>query len=171
LWQILENARARRVGEALAYNAEGEVEVMGDWAADGGAGSSSASGGAIIQVLVRKATGGAKGISRSLEALAQPNRPTSQQTLLPAKSHGGLSVVPLSSLISSNPIIAPAHLPPGGAGQPDADLTHDALGLPFNLSLTDEQRRRRGEVPVPYAHEGEGVELGWEEEEEDDEEI
>ncbi|RSH81395.1 hypothetical protein EHS25_006927 [Saitozyma podzolica] len=81
-----------------------------------------------------------------------------------------LSVVALETLVQVNPVSGPTTSRPG----PDAaDGTHDALGLPFNLSLTEEQRRRRGDVPIPYAHEGEGVELGWEEEEddEDDEEI
>jgi len=42
-----------------------------------------------------------------------------------------------------------------------------------STALTDEQRRRRGEVPIPYVHEGEGMDgtMDWDEEAEDDEEI
>lgn len=39
----------------------------------------------------------------------------------------------------------------------------------FDLALTDDQKRRRDAVPIPYVHEGEGVDLGLDEE--DDEEI
>ncbi|BEI79914.1 hypothetical protein CcaverHIS002_0104430 [Cutaneotrichosporon cavernicola] len=51
--------------------------------------------------------------------------------------------------------------------------THADLNLPFNLSLTDQQREARGAVPLPYAHEGEGADLGmgmdWSDDEEDEE--
>lgn len=172
-WQILENARARRVGETLAYAAAGGMEFATDWSIEGISGTSAGSSrgstaGAVVQVLVRKATGGAKGISRSLEGLSfAPETAGSHSVGSPVVP---LSVVALETLVQVNPVSGPATSRPG----PDAaDGTHDALGLPFNLSLTEEQRRRRGDVPIPYAHEGEGVELGWEEEEddEDDEEI
>jgi elongator complex protein 5 len=51
--------------------------------------------------------------------------------------------------------------------------THADLNLPFNLSLTEQQREARGAVPLPYAHEGEGADLGmgmdWSDDEEDEE--
>ncbi|TXT08262.1 uncharacterized protein COLE_05186 [Cutaneotrichosporon oleaginosum] len=51
--------------------------------------------------------------------------------------------------------------------------THADLNLPFNLSLTESQREARGAVPLPYAHEGEGADLGmgmdWSDDEEDEE--
>lgn len=42
------------------------------------------------------------------------------------------------------------------------------MDVPFNLNLTDDQRRRRDAVPLPYVHEGEGIDLGDEDEEEDE---
>jgi elongator complex protein 5 len=149
------------------------MEITSDWAIEGTSGTSAGSSrgstaGAVVQVLVRKATGGAKGISRSLEGLSSAPETAGLHSV--GSPVVPLSVVALETLVQVNPVSGPTTSRPG----PDAaDGTHDALGLPFNLSLTEEQRRRRGDVPIPYAHEGEGVELGWEEEEddEDDEEI
>lgn len=175
-WQILDNAVLRGTGDALTYGGQGR---HGDWAdASPVAGPSKAQAGVVVQVLVRKATGGTKGISRTLEGLAISND---------AGGRGGgtstpvLEVVPLSNLVPLNPVGAASSLSqtssgvtatPGGNSDGTAPSAHADLLLPFNLSLTDEQKRRRGEVPVPYAHEGEGVELGFDDEEdEDDEEI
>lgn len=107
--------------------------------------------------MVRKAIGGTKGISRSLEALVDSN------------TGAGLEVRTIGSLIPLNPVVsAPSAEPVKGT------QTHADLSLPFNLSLTDSQRAARLNVPLPYAHEGEGAGAVLqfdEEEEEDDEEI
>ncbi|ODO06568.1 hypothetical protein I350_03924 [Cryptococcus amylolentus CBS 6273] len=154
-WMILENATKRETGKELALRGEEGLEVS--------TGSSWGVGSGCVQVLVRKATGGMKGISRSLEALS----PTSSQSL---------STVPLSSLVPLNPLRHSSTGPPPTANNPSTSTaqTHAELDLPFNLSLTDSQRRQRDSVPIPYAHEGEGAsgDLVWEDEEEtDDEEI
>ena len=158
LWTILDRARARHLPEKLAHGGLDGVEVAADWSVPAPSSSSSATypGGAIIGVLVRKPTGGVKGISRALAALT------------PAPNGIGLGVRPVDDLVSVNPINAP------GAGTGPAVVkpatTHVDLDLPFNLSLTDEQKRRRGEVPLPYAHEGEGVGIEFGEDEDDDDE-
>ena len=155
-WMILEKAKERKVPEQLAFQGEEGVEVCGDWTQRGVKG-------AIVQVLVRKATGGVKGISRSLLAL------------MPTPT-GELAVRPIKDLSD----LKPFNLPSGTEGvngtrriEGAAPKTHSDMNLPFNLSLTDEQKRRRGQVPLPYAHEGEGVELMeyGDDEDEDDEEI
>jgi len=146
-WQILERAQERRTGDDLAFSGEEGVEICSDWLETKGT---------ILQVLVRKPTSGTKGMTRSLGALS----------ITPA----GLRSVPLSELVDVNPLSRPAGEGRGIQGE-------IGMEVPFNLSLTDEQRRRRGEVPLPYAHEGEGAgpvgrELDWgDEEDEDDEEI
>lgn len=127
------------------------MEIAGDWASSNA--STTGVTGSIVAILVRKPTGGVKGISRSLAAI-------SPSTL-------GLRVGPVSDLITVNPIDAPGQ---GGVESQKAAQTHVDLDLPFNLSLTDEQRRRRGEVPLPYAHEGEGVGIEFGEEDDEDEE-
>lgn len=161
---VLENAMKRGVGRELAYKGEEGLEVGArDW--EEGVG---------VSVLVRKATGGIKGISRSLEAvvLTPPSHPSSSAT------HSQLTLPPLSSLISLTPFTLPppSAIPPDASahGYPSQAATHADLDLPFNLSLTDSQRQARAQVPLPYAHEGEGAsgDLVWEDEEEsDDEEI
>jgi elongator complex protein 5 len=139
---MLQNAILRRTTESLAFNSQENLEVVGSTWKE-----------AIISVLVRKATGGAKGMSRSLAGM-----------------RGG-DVIPVEEVVMVNPMNNPGALGSGGGGG-----GHGGLDLSFNLSITDEQRRRRGEVPLPYAHEGEGpsgeavLEFD-EEEEEDDEEI
>ncbi|OXG16962.1 elongator complex protein 5 [Cryptococcus neoformans Tu401-1] len=163
-WMVLENAMKRGVGKELAYKGEEGLEVGArDW--EEGVG---------VSVLVRKATGGIKGISRSLEAvvLTPPSHPSSSAT------HSQLTLPPLSSLISLTPFTLPppSAIPPDASthGYPSQAATHADLDLPFNLSLTDSQRQARAQVPLPYAHEGEGAsgDLVWEDEEEsDDEEI
>ncbi|KAL7422304.1 hypothetical protein Q5752_002950 [Cryptotrichosporon argae] len=104
-----------------------------------------------IQVLVRKPTGGAKAIQRGLEAL------------LPTP--GGFEVGPVDSVVSVDFGAAAAVAAVG--------KTHGDLNLPFNLGLTQRQKKERKGVALPYAHEGEGADLGmgmdWEEDEEDDE--
>lgn len=187
-WQILENAKRRRVPEDLAYRGTDGVELDGAWDAPSavasgsssgasgsgsGAGRQRARGGAVVQVLVRKATGGTKGMTRSLAALAPaPSTPAG----LPAP---GLEVREVGELVRVDPLSDPNFVrapstghTPGGAG----GGAHGGLDLPFNLSLTEEQKRRRGEVELPYVHEGEGgadVDVGmeWEDEDEDDEEV
>ena len=110
--------------------------------------------GAIVQILVRKEKGGTKGITRNLGAVVTKSL--------------GLKAVPLSDLVNVNPVASSGEN--GGQAETGVDV-------PFNLSLTEEQKRRRGEVPLPYAHEGEGpggdvMGLDWgDEEDEDDEEI
>lgn len=144
---MIERARDRRTGDELAWSGSHGVEISVDW---------KESKGAIVQILVRKAVGGTKGISRHLSALKM--------------SSDGLRSVALAELVQLNPMSNPAPL---GTGVSQGD----GMDVPFNLSLTDEQRRRRGDVPLPYAHEGEGAgpvggELDWgDEEDEDDEEI
>ena len=154
---ILEKAKERKVPEQLAFQGEEDVEVCGDWTSGGVKG-------AIVQVLVRKATGGVKGINRSLAALM----PISL-------SSRDMAVRPIEDLVD----IKPFNVPVGKAGVNGmggtpglAPKNHAEMNLPFNLSLTDEQKRRRGQVPLPYAHEGEGVDLmeyGDDEDEEDEE--
>lgn len=161
---VLENAMKRGVGRELAYKGEEGLDVGArDW--EDGVG---------VGVLVRKATGGIKGISRSLEAvvLSPPSQPSSSPT------NSTLTLPPLSSLINLTPFTPPppSAIPPDASalGYPAQAATHADLDLPFNLSLTDSQRQARAQVPLPYAHEGEGAsgDLVWEDEEEsDDEEI
>ena len=76
-----------------------------------------------------------------------------------------LIAVPIDEVVRVNPFAAPMS---GSAGIDTKETTHADLNLPFNLNLTDAQRRQRQGVPLPYAHEGEGADLGWEEEEDDD---
>lgn len=96
----------------------------------------------VLQVLVRKASGGAKAIVRSTEGWRG-------------------KVVPLSQVASFN------------ITDERKVTTHSDLNLPFNLSLTERQKEERGAVPLPYAHEGEGADLGmgmdWSDDEEDEE--
>lgn len=146
-WQILERARERRTGDTLAWSGQEGIEISMDW---------TDCKGAIVQVLVRKAVGGTRAITRNLSALAT--------------SASGLKTVPLSELVQVNPMPGP------GNGDARGGQRETEMDVPFNLSLTEEQRRRRGEVPLPYAHEGEGVGVGvgldWDDEDdEDDEEI
>lgn len=153
LWTILDRARSRHLPEKLAYGGLDGVEVASDWSAASSPSSTSTTG-AIVGVLVRKPTGGVKGISRALAALTpSPNGP-------------GMVVGPVDDLVSVNPINAPG----AGPAVVKPATTHVDLDLPFNLSLTDEQKRRRGEVPLPYAHEGEGVGIEFGEDEDDDDE-
>lgn len=97
----------------------------------------------VVQILIRKATGGAKAIVRAVEGFT--DRP-----------------VPLET-VASFKLLA----------EEKRTTTHADLNLPFNLSLTDRQKSERGAVPLPYAHEGEGADLGmgmdWSDDEEDDE--
>ncbi|WVO15914.1 hypothetical protein L204_103579 [Cryptococcus depauperatus] len=146
-WMVLENAVKRQTGKELALRGEEDVEfgwVKGEEV--------------VIQVLVRKATGGIKGTSRSLEALTPTSLP------------GALVVCPLSSILDLTPFSLPQSSSVLGTTEP----THASLDLPFNLALTDKQKQKRDQVPLPYAHEGEGAsgDLIWiDEEETDDEEI
>lgn len=140
----LDRARDRQLPEKLAYGGLDGAECSGDWSTTGG----------IVQILIRKPTGGVKGISRSLAAIFGTN--------------GILSVGPVSDFLTVNPIDAPGFSDRASIDKPAS--THIDLNLPFNLSLTDEQKRRRGEVPLPYAHEGEGVGIEFGEEEDDDDE-
>ncbi|GMK58441.1 hypothetical protein CspeluHIS016_0504730 [Cutaneotrichosporon spelunceum] len=97
---------------------------------------------AVVLVLLRKATGGAKGIQRSVEGF---------------RAHP----VPVEDMVNFRPVAV------------TKVTTHADLNLPFNLSLTEQQREARGAVPLPYAHEGEGADLGmgmdWSDDEEDEE--
>jgi elongator complex protein 5 len=43
------------------------------------------------------------------------------------------------------------------------------MDVSFNLSLTDDQKRRRDAVPLPYVHEGEGIDMGDDDGDDDDE--
>ncbi|OCF30640.1 hypothetical protein I316_07688 [Kwoniella heveanensis BCC8398] len=173
LWMILENATKRSIGAELAYRGEEGLEVDPEWLGDGKG---------VVQVLVRKATGGIKGISRSLEALARSASTGSMgdRDQVQAKGNGeGLGVIPLEEILDLNPFTTPiSGAGPGpGLGTVDGQkpiTSHAELDLPFNLNLTDDQKRKRAAVPLPYAHEGEGAsgDLIWaEEEDEDDEEI
>ncbi|KAK8854930.1 hypothetical protein IAR55_003669 [Kwoniella newhampshirensis] len=155
-WMVLENATKRNLGAELAYRGEEGIEVDPLW-------STYTAG--VVQVLVRKAVGGTKGISRSLEGLK----------IVPSSSSSArderLSLVDLGELVKLDPLATPI---PDTSGTGRPAQTHAELDLPFNLSLTESQRRQRGAVPLPYAHEGEGAsgDLIWEDEEEtDDEEI
>ncbi|WRT68229.1 uncharacterized protein IL334_005205 [Kwoniella shivajii] len=159
LWMILENATKRSISSDLAYKGEEGIEADPNWLTNGG--------NAIIQVLVRKATGGIKGISRSLEA--------AKCSTGDIDTRSELEVIELEDIINLNPITNPTNtISPMENGDNKPIQNHSELDLPFNLSLTDDQRRKRAEVPLPYAHEGEGAsgDLIWEDEEEtDDEEI
>lgn len=112
----------------------------------------------VVQVLLRKAAGGAKGIVRSVEGL-QPTQTTSGGR----GGAGRWSAVPLDQVVQVQPAVVVQK----------ATTTHADLNLPFNLSLTEQQREARGAVPLPYAHEGEGADLSmamdWSDDEEDDE--
>lgn len=111
---------------------------------------------AAVQVLLRKAAGGAKGIVRTVEGLRRQGRV--------GKPDGDRwDVAPLAQVVDVRPTVAAA----------TKVTTHADLNLPFNLSLTDQQREARGAVPLPYAHEGEGADLSmgmdWSDDEEDEE--
>jgi hypothetical protein len=174
-------ASDRRIGERMSWLGESSI---GDWttsSAKSGQPSGASKGKARgdeeiqgvtgVQVIMRKPTGGAKGMSRSLEGLVT----TSNQ-------FGGrvpeLSVRVLGDIMDLTPFSHPVTTTQtNGDNRPQSTtapsgptpaVTHTALNLPFNLGLTDDQRRRRDRVPIPYVHEGEGVEIGWEEEEDDD---
>ncbi|KAK4687941.1 elongator complex protein 5, partial [Tremellales sp. Uapishka_1] len=148
-WMIIENCKTRGLGDDLAFR--GESAVSPNWGR--GDSRSQSTSGAVVQVLVRKAAGGTKGMSRSLEGLSV--------------STDGLSTTPLSSLLSINPTPRPSH---SHLVTKNAPADHTELNLPFNLTLTEEQKKQRGGVVLPYAHEGEGgTGLAWEDEEEDDE--
>lgn len=99
-----------------------------------------------VVMTVRKATGGAKAMLRNVAAFDSET----------------CSVMELDKLLLYDTLGTSSNVP---TSRPS---THADLGIPFNLSITDDQRQRRDAIPVPYVHEGEGVELGWEEEEEDD---
>ncbi|WVQ99845.1 hypothetical protein IAU59_006988 [Kwoniella sp. CBS 9459] len=162
LWMILENATKRGIGAELAYKGEEGLEVDPDWLTDGKG---------VTQVLVRKPTGGIKGISRSLEALSRPVDGGSAD-----EAGNLLNVIPLEKILDLNPFTTPNPISATSGLDMDGKpiTSHAELDLPFNLSLTDEQKRKRAAVPLPYAHEGEGAsgDLIWaEEEDEDDEEI
>lgn len=190
-WGLLETAQSRRLAEDLAFRGVAGLEI-GSTSAANGNGSATDMGvqgeeGYIVQVLVRKAQGGIKGISRSLEAVLPAKAPASislsQTSSLPGQARGEWSVHPISALIPIRPIIAQPQSQQTqhqgqGLGSSDTNVkakptTHAELDLPFNLNLTDAQRRARMGVPLPYAHEGEGagVELEFEDEDEEDEEI
>ncbi|ORX38683.1 hypothetical protein BD324DRAFT_621923 [Kockovaella imperatae] len=159
-WMILERAKERRTPEQLAYNGEEGVEV-GDW--------TRSKSGAVVQVLVRKATGGIKGISRTLASISAQNHTSN------SSSREELVAGPVDSVVDIKPFAAPTSASSlGRSARVDRPAqTPTEMNLPFNLSLTDEQRRRRGQVPLPYAHEGEGADLMeyGDDEDEDDEEI
>lgn len=112
-------------------------------------------------------------MSRHLAALAP---------LEPGATVGaGLQVKDVGEILRPDPLSDPGFVRSSGASMvpklgAGAGGAHDGLDLPFNLSLTEEQKRRRGQVALPYVHEGEGgadvdVGMDWDEEDEDDEEI
>lgn len=140
-WSLLNTSTANGDGDSLALRAADGVEV-------------APRDHYVLQVLLRKATGGAKGMQRSTEAIKCDE---SQRW----------SVVALDEIV--HPFQAVASTTAASA----AGTTHADLNLPFNLSLTDRQRAERCAVPLPYAHEGEGADLGmgmdWSDDEEDDE--
>ena len=157
-WQILDTATSRRLADDLSFKGELGLDV--------GTQSNTTESSSIVQVLVRKATGGTKGMSRSLEALVIGEK--------------GWTVKSVSDVIPIEPIQhAAAKSGPGQQGNTNTNSsappkTHADLDLPFNLNLTDSQKAARMGVPLPYAHEGEGAAVDLEfddEEDEDDEEI
>lgn len=184
-------ALERKLGERMTWLGESGI---GDWSSGiSGSGmgkgkgkSGDEDGVAAVQVTVRKSTGGAKGMSRSLEGLILGSSPSISISTGAGSSSSSISVLsvkPLEDIIDITPFSHPlttssTQQNPGAtnitntdsrpSGNQAAGSTHTSLNLPFNLSLTDEQRRRRDRVPIPYVHEGEGVEVGWEEEEDDD---
>ncbi|WWC90886.1 uncharacterized protein L201_005823 [Kwoniella dendrophila CBS 6074] len=160
-WMILENSIKRNLQNDLSFKSDSTLpfEFDPNW-------DIKSDKSAILQILVRKPTGGIKGISRSLEAV-KLNTTTEQQI-----ENQSLDIIPLDSLIDLNPFSKP--LSNNDIGGEKQINTHSELNLPFNLSLTDDQKNKRAQVPLPYAHEGEGAsgDLIWEDEEEtDDEEI
>lgn len=98
----------------------------------------------VVQILIRKASGGAKAIVRAVEGFSAGKG------------------VPIGEVASFKLVT-----------EEKRTTTHADLNLPFNLSLTDRQKSERGAVPLPYAHEGEGADLGmgmdWSDDEEDEE--
>jgi elongator complex protein 5 len=135
-WQILETAQSRHLIDDLSLKGEAGLEV-------------GQVGNMVIQTLVRKAAGGSKGISRSLEAF----------------SLGAVKRV--SDIMEIIPMNAPTPgSGSGSTGQPPK--THADLDLPFNLNLTDSQKAARMGVPLPYAHEGEGAAVDLEIDEDED---
>ncbi|EIW67452.1 hypothetical protein TREMEDRAFT_64707 [Tremella mesenterica DSM 1558] len=154
-WQILQIAHARRTSEHLAYTAQEGFEIS-PWSTHAASSSSESSptSGAVVQVLVRRAAGGAKGITRALAAL------------LPPSSDGQHLIIDnVTRIVPLNPFNPPDSLPTRG----EKEVTHADLNLAFNLTLTDAQRKQRMSVPLPYAHEGEGADLLYEEEDMSDE--
>lgn len=138
-WQLLETARARKVGDDLALRAKDGVEV-------------GAADEQVVQVLLRKPTGGAKALVRAIDGFRKT-------------AAGGWESAPLDAVVDTQPVLAPTEV--------KRPTTHADLHLPFNLQLTDAQKEARGAVPLPYAHEGEGADLGmgmdWSDDEEDEE--
>ena len=151
-WQILQRASERRTGDQLALAGQAGMEVRMDW---------GDAKGVIVQIFVKKPTGTIKGIDRYLGALSI--------------SSTGLKSVPLSTLVKVHPISSTDR--PNDRNE-STGFPSD-LNIPFNLNLTDDQKRRRGEVPLPYTHEGEGARSGlasgmaWidQDDDEDDDEI
>ncbi|KAL1407337.1 hypothetical protein Q8F55_006759 [Vanrija albida] len=138
-WQLLETARARKLGDDLAIRAKDGVEV--------GAPEEQ-----VVQVLLRKPTGGAKALVRALDGFRKA-------------AAGGWESAALDQVVDTQPVLAPT--------ETKRATTHADLHLPFNLQLTDAQKEARGAVPLPYAHQGEGADLGmgmdWSDDEEDEE--
>jgi elongator complex protein 5 len=133
------------MGDALALRGAADVDV-------------NCSDAYVVQVLLRKATGGAKAMGRSVEGFRRIKAASGASS---RQEPQRWETTPLEHVVQASPL---------------ADVkttTHADLALPFNLSLTDRQRAERGAVPLPYAHEGEGADLGmgmdWSDDEEDDE--
>jgi elongator complex protein 5 len=150
---LLRSARQRGLGDQLALQGADGIEVLEAWGSKHGKG-------AAVEVLVRKAQGGAsKGMARSIELI----EPVKSDDYTPTST---LVVRPLPALQSKQS-------QPTGTGQSQDKTPH--LDLPFNLSLTDAQRQARADVPVPYAHAGDedgaskvaGAGIWWEADEGD----
>jgi elongator complex protein 5 len=126
----------------MALKGENNIEVS-DWTAGSSSqGENGIGGGCVVEVLVRKAQGGAgKGMSRSLEGL----RSDKGRRL---ESIGWEDLDELKNLATSF------------TGDETNDNQQDEAKhpsqehIPFNLSLTPAQQASRADVPVPYAHEG-----------------
>ncbi|WWC71698.1 uncharacterized protein I206_105656 [Kwoniella pini CBS 10737] len=157
LWMILENSIKRSINDDLSFKSDSSsiFEFDPNWYINSNA---------IIQVLIRKSIGGIKGISRSLEGI--------KLLEIGDNDDKQIKIVELDELLNLNPFNKPSiEL---GESKDKQINNHSELDLPFNLNLTDEQKKKRAQVPLPYAHEGEGAsgDLIWEDEEEtDDEEI
>ncbi len=140
-YSILRGAGERNQAWHMALQGENGIEVS-DWTAGPSQGDNGTSGGCVVEVLVRKAQGGAgKGMSRSLEGL---------------QSQKGLAIqsVRWEELDELRDLARNLEADEVDAEPKDEAKHPSQEHIPFNLALTPAQQASRANVPVPYAHEG-----------------